>query len=211
MCNRYRNLKYGWRDWAEDFSQLRIPLRIPDPAPNLPEEFRPTDTAPLLRPLDADAPSAGLAGGLLRWDLVPHFWRKPIKEKRFLATNARSETVATLPAFRDAFARRRALAPADGFFEWTGPKGGKTKWLFTRADVPWFCFAAIWDFAQTADGPVESFSILTTAAGPDMSPYHTREPVILTPAQARDWLDLARPADDLMGASPAGSLVAARA
>jgi len=206
MCNLYRNLKYGWRDWTEDFSQLKIPLRFPDPLPNLREEVRPTDEAALLRPIDTADPAAGLEGAMARWDLVPHFWKQPIKAKPFLATNARSETVATTGAFKAAFARRRCLVPADGFFEWTGPKAAKTKWLFTVSGQPWFCFAGLWDHAETADGPVDSFTILTTAAGADMAAYHNRQPVILPRDRWMDWLDLAADPTPLFAAGPAGTL-----
>jgi putative SOS response-associated peptidase YedK len=206
MCNLYRNLKYGWRDWAEDFSQLKIPLRFPDPTPNLREEVRPTDPAPVLRPIDPANPSAGLEGAVLRWDLVPYFWKQPVKAKKFLATNARSETIATTAAFKGAFARRRCLVPADGFFEWTGEKGAKVRWLFTVADEPWFCFAGLWDHALTPDGPVDSFTILTTAAGPDMAPYHDRQPVIVPRERRMTWLDLTRDATSLFAAGPAGAL-----
>jgi putative SOS response-associated peptidase YedK len=206
MCNLYRNLKYGWRVWTEDFSQLKIPLRFPDPLPNLREEVRPTNSAAVLRPLDAGDPAAGMEAAMLRWDLVPHFWKQPVKAKTFLATNARSETVAKTSAFKAAFARRRCLVPADGFFEWTGEKGAKTRWLFTTADAPWFCFAGLWDHAETADGPVDSFTILTNAAGPDMAAYHDRQPVILPRERRMDWLDLAADPTPLFAPGPPGTL-----
>jgi putative SOS response-associated peptidase YedK len=206
MCNLYQNLSHGWRDWGESFLQKKIPLRFPDPLPNQPEEARPTDPAAIFRPLQATDPGAGLEALVLRWDLVPHVWRQPIKAKRFLATNARSETITTTGAFKDAFARRRCLVPADGFFEWTGEKRAKTKWLITAADQPWFCFAGLWEHAETADGPVDSFTILTTAAGPDMAAYHARQPVILPLDRRMDWLDLTRDATPLFEPGPAGTL-----
>jgi putative SOS response-associated peptidase YedK len=211
MCNLYRNLKSGWRDWTEDFSHLKIPLRFPDPLPNLREETRPTDRAAIIRPLDAADPAAGLEAAVMRWDLVPHFWKQPVKAKTFLATNARSETVATTAAFKAAFARRRCLVPADGFFEWTGEKAAKTKWLVTVADQPWFCFAGLWDHAETADGPIDSFTLLTTAAGPDMAAYHSRQPVILPRDRRMDWLDLAADPAALFAPGPPGTLRVERA
>jgi putative SOS response-associated peptidase YedK len=189
MCNRFR-AHYGWQDWAEDFSETRISLVFPDALPNLLPELRPTDPHPVFRPIDAAAPMAGLEAKVMRWDLVPNSFRAPLKTKKFLTTNARSETVGTTSAFREPFARRRCLVPADGFFEWTGEKGRKTKWLITVADQRCFCFAGIWDHAETADGPIDSFTILTTAAGPDMQPIHDRQPVILPRDRWHDWLDL---------------------
>ena len=206
MCNYFRNKKYGLTDWAEDFSQLKIPLRIPDPLPNLREGIRPTNEAAIIRPLDPADPPAGAEVAVMRWDLVPHFWKQPVKAKKFLATNARCETVAVTSAFKDAFAGRRCLVPADGFFEWTGETGAKTMWLFTAADQPWFCFAGLWDHAQTADGPVDSFTLLTTAAGPDMAPYHDRQPVILARDAWLTWLDLAADPRPLYAPGPPGTL-----
>lgn len=189
MCNRFR-AHLSWQDWAEDFSDTKVPLRFPNSLPNLLPELRPTDPHPVFRPLDAADPMAGLGAQMMRWDLVPNNFRAPLKTKKFLTTNARSESVSTTSAFRDAFARCRCLVPADGFYEWTGEKGRKTKWLITVADQRCFCFAGLWDHAETADGPINSFTILTTAAGPDMEPIHDRQPVILPRNRWGDWLDL---------------------
>jgi putative SOS response-associated peptidase YedK len=206
MCNRYRNKRFGWTDWTEDFSDLKIPLRFPDPLPNLREEIRPTNDAPIFRPIDANNPGAGLEAAVMRWDLVPFFWKQPIKAKKFLTTNARSETVATTSAFKGAFGHRRCLIPSDGFFEWTGQAGHKIKWLFTAADQPWFCFAGLWDHAETADGAVDSFTMLTTSAGQDMRPYHDRQPVILQREQWTCWLDLKADPSPLYAPGAAGTL-----
>ena len=121
-------------------------------------------------------------------------------------TNARSETVASTAAFRESFRRRRCLVPADGFYEWTGDKGAKTKHLITAADGAWFCMAGLWDRAETADGPIESFTILTTAAGEDMTAIHDRQPVILDREDWARWLDLKADVADLFPARPAGAL-----
>ena len=207
MCNRFRS-SLGWRDWTEDFSDTRVPLRFPDPLPNLLPEVRPTDPHAILRPIDPADPMAGLEAEVIRWDLVPHSWRQPIKAKKFLATNARSETVHATSAFKEAFARRRCLVPADGFYEWTGEKGRKTKWLITTAAHRSFCFAGLWDHAETADGPIDSFTILTTAAGPDMEPIHNRQPVILPRERWRDWLDLEGDPTALYRPGPPGTLLA---
>jgi putative SOS response-associated peptidase YedK len=206
MCNLFQTLNHGWAEWGEPFSDLKIPLKFPEPLPNLREEVRPTDPAAVFRPLDPLNPAAGLKGGLVRWDLVPHFWTQPVKAKRFLATNARSETVATTAAFKAAFVRRRCLVPADGFFEWTGEKKDKTRRLFTLAGEPWLCFAGLWDRAMTADGPIDSCAILTTAAGPDMSPYHHRQPVVLPCERWLSWLDLSADPAPLFVAGPPGTL-----
>ena len=131
----------------------------------------------------------------LRWGLVP-FWAKHPKEGARLI-NARSETVATKPAFRRAVKKRRCLVPADGYFEWVGE--GKKKqpyWIRMHDDGP-FLMAGIWDrwrdktADETADEtePLETFSILTTAANRIASEIHDRMPVILGPNDYDRWLD----------------------
>ena len=125
MCNCYRST-VRLEVVKEAFDALRLPLVFPNGAPNLQplDNIRPTDRAPIIRPLDPTDPSAGVEIVQARWDLIPWFWKQPIKAKKFLATNARSETVHTTAAFKEAFKRRRCLIPTDGFYEWTGEKKG---------------------------------------------------------------------------------------
>jgi putative SOS response-associated peptidase YedK len=209
MCNRYR-ASWAWREVTGEFSEYRLPLKFPTPdhAPNLePRDFRPTNPAPVMRPLDAADPAAGLEMVEIRWDLVPFFHKGPVKAKKYLCTNARVETVATQPAFREPFKRRRCLAPASLFYEWTGEKGKKQMWEIRHFEQPFFCFAGLWDRAQTADGPIESFTILTTAAGPDMAAIHDRQPVILRREHWASWLNPADPIEPLVQVEPAGALM----
>jgi putative SOS response-associated peptidase YedK len=205
MCNRYRQ-SLAWRELHEDFSQLKIPLRFPEAAPNIEPrlDVRPTNIAPIVRAIDAADPTAGVGLYNLRWDLVPFFHKGPLKAKKYLCTNCRSEEAATKPAFRESFKRRRCLVPANGFYEWTGEKGAKTKHLIEVVGERWFCMAGLWDRAETADGPIESFTIMTTAAGDDMSAIHDRQPVILAREDWGRWLDTASEVSDLFPARPAG-------
>lgn len=147
----------------------------------------------------------------LRWDLVPFFHKGSLKAKKYLCTNARSETVATQPAFREPFKRRRCLVPASSFYEWTGDKGAKVMWQISHSTQPFFCFAGLWDKAATADGEVESFTILTTAAGPDMIAVHDRQPVILRRDHWRTWLDASAPIEALVASEAAEPLQIRRA
>ena len=81
----------------------------------------------------------------MRWGLVPVRWKKPLKDVP-ATFNARAETVAEKPMFRDAFKRRRCIVPASGFFEKTGGKGEKVPHLFTAGDgSPVLAFAGVWD------------------------------------------------------------------
>jgi putative SOS response-associated peptidase YedK len=105
-------------------------------------------------------------------------------------SNARSETVATKPTFRDAFKRRRCLVLADGFFEWVPVSGRKQPHYFRRWDAGPFAFAGLWDRWKDPDGgSVQSCTILTTEANELVKPVHERMPVILAPADFGAWLD----------------------
>ncbi len=191
MCNRYGYLAPVSR-LAEEFSQVRPPLVVKDGAiPNVEprEHIRPTDPAPIIRPLDPTDPFVGVEMVDARWWLIPFFHRKSVKDWKPMCTNARAETLATAATFREAFKHRRCLVPATHFFEWTGPKGAKEMWRFTKADSDIFCFPGLWDVAETTDGRIESFTIVTTAPGPDCAPYHNRQPVILERDQWAIWLD----------------------
>ncbi|MBA3811522.1 MAG: SOS response-associated peptidase [Caulobacteraceae bacterium] len=192
MCNRYGYLAPISR-LVDEFSQVRIPIVFRDGAlPNLGprEHIRPTNIAPIIRPLDPADPFVGVELVDARWWLIPFFHRKSVKDWKPMCTNARAETVATTATFREAFRRRRCLVPATHFFEWTGERGSKQMWCFTKRDAEIFCFPGLWDVADTTDGRIESFTIITTAPGPDCEPYHNRQPVILEPDQWATWLDL---------------------
>jgi putative SOS response-associated peptidase YedK len=104
--------------------------------------------------------------------------------------NARSETVTTKPAFRDAIRLRRCLIPADGFYEWHRTGKVKQPYSFEVSDGALFGFAGLWDRWIDASGKaVETCSILTTTANAATSAVHDRMPVILDPNSYDLWLD----------------------
>lgn len=104
--------------------------------------------------------------------------------------NARSETVATRPAFRDALRLRRCLVPADGFYEWKRSGKAKLPYCFEVNDGELFAFAGIWDCWRDRNGTaVETCSILTTTANLVTRSVHDRMPVILDRSSFELWLD----------------------
>ena len=104
--------------------------------------------------------------------------------------NARSETVDTRGAFRDAFQKRRCVVPADGFFEWTGPKTARQPTWFHREDSALILFAGLYEAWQKEHGVWQTtFTILTTSANALLESYHDRMPVILADRDADDWMD----------------------
>ena len=124
---------------------------------------------------------------LMRWGLVPS-WAKDVRGGGLI--NARAETAATKPAFRDAFRSRRCLIPADGFYEWKrGPKKGLPFTVRQKDGGP-FALAGLWDVWQAPGGEaVESCAVLTTEANALMKELHERMPVILRPEDHAAWLD----------------------
>ena len=134
------------------------------------------------------------AASVARWGLIPHWWSKPLAEFKLTTFNARSEEAATKPVFRDAWAKRRCLIPAIGWYEWSGPKGKKQPWCITiQRNTPGFWFAGLWSQTRFGEGALRSCTILTTAAGEATKHLHPRTPVVLDEDQANAWLDDADP------------------
>ena len=130
---------------------------------------------------------------MMRWGLVPS-WANPETALKHSMFNARSETVAERPMFRDSFLKRRCLVPADGFYEWQhrqlgGGTGENTPMWIHNIDDQVITFAGIWSAWRGPDRIVESCAILTTTPNSLMSPIHDRMPVILDDDWAKIWLD----------------------
>jgi putative SOS response-associated peptidase YedK len=124
----------------------------------------------------------------LRWGLIPA-WAKEASIG-YKMINARAETAAEKPSFRDAMKRRRCLIPADGFYEWKKAGGKKLPYCFTMADDAIFAFAGLWERWRNPSGePVESCTILTTEPNELAREIHDRMPVILSPEDYELWLD----------------------
>lgn len=121
------------------------------------------------------------------WGLVPS-WSKDVNigSRMF---NARAETVAEKPSFRNAFKRRRCLIPASGFYEWKTEQGGKQPY-FCHLERPVFSFAGIWEqWADNMGNELQSCSILTQESTGKMQELHARMPVIIKEEQRPLWLD----------------------
>jgi putative SOS response-associated peptidase YedK len=183
MCGRFQ-LKPG-DDWMEEFGLSEVP--------DLPPRYNiaPTQDVVAIR---ADKDGARRAG-LLRWGLVPSFAEDPAVGNRLI--NARAETVARKPAFREPFRKRRCLVPADGFYEWRRAGRARDPFLIKMKDGRTFAFASVWDRWASKEERIESCSILTTAANELVAPIHDRMPVVLDRADYGLWLDPDAPEDEL--------------
>jgi putative SOS response-associated peptidase YedK len=136
------------------------------------------------------------AAGFMRWGLVPDWEDDPKTGSRLI--NARCETLAEKPTFREAFRRRRCLIPADGFYEWKAEGKRKVPYLFHRPDRKPFAFAGLWERRQReGEQPLLTCTIITTAANGLVRPLHDRMPVILTREQWTEWLKPGALANDV--------------
>ncbi len=198
MCGRYT--------LAETLDALRLLLQFFE-LPNLTPRWNiaPTQTAPVVRLGDDGVRHLAM----LRWGLVPG-WAKDLSFAAN-AINARAESVADKPTFRDAFRRRRCLVPADGYYEWMATGKLKQPYYFTLAAGGAMVFAGLWERRVSPAGEaVETFGFVTTDASPDVLPVHDRMPVLLDPAAWPLWLDPKTPPADLQALlkpPPAGRLV----
>jgi putative SOS response-associated peptidase YedK len=180
---------------------VHVFLSVFGPPLNLQPHYNiaPTNTVDVVRP--------GAKGRELvpmRWGLIPGWWKKSIKEVP-ATFNARSDTVAEKPMFRNAFRERRCIIPASGYFEWTGPKGAKQPHLFTAADgSPVLAIAGLWDrWRDPLAGGDETLSctMIVSGASAWMTPYHDRMPVLLDAKDFDAWLDGSLGPDALKPAS----------
>ena len=179
MCGRYRLSRrkqiieeyFNAAEWQDDWS----------PRYNI----APTQPVPVIRQHPKE-PVRQISS--MRWGSVPH-WSKDASGAAG-AINARSETAATKPAFRDPLRFRRCLIPADGFYEWKKNGGSKQPYCFEVNDGELFAFAGLWDGWKNAEGQwVRTCSILTTTPNAVTSAVHDRMPVILHPESYDLWLD----------------------
>jgi putative SOS response-associated peptidase YedK len=119
----------------------------------------------------------------MRWGLIPQWYKTPTDGP--LIINARSDTVAQKPAFREAIRQRRCILPASGFYEWSaGPGNTRLPWYITRTDGAPMAFGALWSHW----GEIDTVATVTLDGGPNMEGIHDREPLILNPADWPLWL-----------------------
>lgn len=124
-----------------------------------------------------------------RWGLVPFWAKDPAIGNRMI--NARAETVAEKPAYRQSFSRRRCLVLASGFYEWRKNADGKTPFFISRADDQPFGMAGLWDEWAKGDGePLRTCTVITTPANEFMQTMHHRMPVLMDGSSAPSWLNV---------------------
>jgi putative SOS response-associated peptidase YedK len=188
MCNLYTQSK-SVDEIAAIFRDLQMPLTYPDGIPNLsPRDIAISDPAPIVRASEEPG----------KFELVVRRWSWPAPNGKPVY-NFRSEG--------RSFPSGRCLALADGFYEFTKPEDSKQKtkdrWLFTAGDHPLVGVAGL---VRSNPQVGEAFTLLTTEPGEDVSPYHTRQIVVLPPHEWRAWLTHSAPESDVLRATSAGVL-----
>ena len=186
MCGRFT--------LTADPPSLRAELGV-----EVPEDLTPRyNVAPTQPVLSVIASASGWKPALLNWGLIP-FWSRD-RAGAHQRINARAESLEQKSSFREAFAQRRCLIVADGFFEWKKEGKYKQPVLIRRPDGRALTFAGLWDrWFERPGEPVYTCTIVTTAASSLLRPVHDRMPVILEPAEREIWLSRTSSAVDLHG------------
>jgi putative SOS response-associated peptidase YedK len=153
--------------------------------PNFPPRYdiAPTQPIAIVRLMDGQRQLA-----LVRWGFIPSWVKDP--KTVSLMFNARGETAAEKPAYRNAMKRRRCLVPADGFYEWKREGERKRPHWIRRKDGKPLAFAGLWEAWTGPNGEeLETAAIVTTAANDTLKPLHDRMPVVVAPDAFDLWLD----------------------
>jgi len=202
MCGRYASARKRI-ELLEEFGVQRDAVTEP-----LQPDYNVAPTKPVYAVLDRAETAPGNPAGessapgpverelrVMRWGLVP-FWAKDAKIGGRMI-NARAETVAEKPAFRRAFAKRRCLLPADGYYEWQQLDGAAKQPVYiSRADGRPLAFAGLYELwrdpavaREDPDAWLWTTTIITTSAPDELGMIHDRMPMIIDPARWADWLD----------------------
>ena len=187
MCGRFDDLiargAYRGLFKADRLPKSNFPLRY---------NIAPTDQIPIVRidPRDGEREVV-----MVRWGLIP-FWMK--EKPQVPHINARAETVHKSPLFREAFAKRRCLIPATGFYEWQKREDGKQPYRFRLKDLEPFAFAGVWEFTRLGGEDILSAAIIVGEPNSLLRVVHDRMPVMLMPEDYDRWLDPATKPDELL-------------
>lgn len=180
MCGRY-SLTRKEAELVERFGieQLLVENEALRPRYNI----APTQMVPVILDQDGERVLAEM-----KWGLIPFWAKDPKKTKPII--NARSESIAEKPFFKQAANMRRCLIPANGFYEWKKANKEKIPLFIHMENQQLFAFAGLWDQWKSPEGELlRSCTIITTEANDKMSPVHDRMPVIVRPEHEAIWLD----------------------
>lgn len=175
MCGRYSYTTDSTRRFEQ---ALDASFSAPGPRYNI----APGEENPVIH----ESP-AGYSMEAMWWGLVPHWLKDP--QTKYSTINAKVETVAKKPFYRDAFKSRRCLVPADGYYEWRKTGNGKQPYYIHQGGEP-FAFAGLWDFWKGEGAePFNSYAIITGPATEAIKDIHPRMPLILPESTWKAWMD----------------------
>ncbi len=178
MCGRYASGRDP-RDLQTHFEVEELPEEV------LPPRWNVAPTDPVYAVLQRDARRMLR---VVRWGLVPSWAKDPKVGSRFI--NARRETVADKPAFRAAYARRRCLLPADGYYEWKKEGTAKQPWYLASRDGAPLAMAGLYEVWRAPDGQrLWTCTVITTDAADEHGDIHDRTPLLVMREDWRRWLD----------------------
>lgn len=179
MCGRY-TLHQKTDAIAKRFNLARTPAIVSENYNVAPGQLMPVITED----------EQGRHFELMKWGLVPVWAKDPKMGCKLI--NARSESIFEKPMWRNVIKRKRAIIPADGFYEWkksTDPKGRKQPFYIHPKQTELFGFAGIWESWKNPDGQeIKTYSIITTEPNKEMRTIHDRMPVILHAEDEASWL-----------------------
>jgi putative SOS response-associated peptidase YedK len=186
MCGRY-TIRTSLQKIIEAMSPVLVRI---DPHLFVPRyNVAPTQDVPVIRLVPEGRELAAL-----HWGLIPPWAKDPAIGNRMI--NARSETAAQKPAFRDAFKKRRCLLVADGFYEWKKTPDGKQPYFIHLRDDSAFALAGVWERWSHDQQRIESCTLFTTEPNELMRPIHDRMPAIIGREDYQRWLDPKTDPDD---------------
>jgi putative SOS response-associated peptidase YedK len=199
MCGRF-TLTANTKKLAEAFAGFEIPA-----------DMTPRYNIAPSQPVAVIANNGQNKVEFFQWGLIPSWAKDPKIGNRMI--NARSETLAEKPSFRNAYKRRRCLVLSDGFYEWKKSNGAKTPMFIHLASGEPFAFAGLWEsWHSPDDSTILSCTIITTEPNELLAEIHNRMPVILPPAVYENWLDPAEQSpnqlNDLLRPFPAAEMAA---
>jgi putative SOS response-associated peptidase YedK len=188
VCGRFAQQRPA-AELAERFAAEPL---VPDPGERF--NIAPTDEALVV--VQRDERRAVTA---YRWGLIPHWADTPTAGSRTF--NARAETVATSPMFRDAFRRKRCLVPVDAFYEWRREAQVRQPFAIRRVDGDVLALAGLWSgWRDPTSGELRrTFTIVTTRANEAIAALHDRMPVVVDAERWDSWLEPAADPAELLG------------
>jgi len=196
MCGRFNLAGLSWAEVHALLSEGRVPAGWAEgrDVQAVPRSYNvaPTQDVPLVRFVHRHGGAGGgdLLPGFARWGLVPRWFRKPLKEWKATTINARVETVADAPSFRDAYRSGRCLIPMAGYYEWSTRTATKQPYYVKPAgNEPGFFALGLWSEAALPDFKGQTVAILTEEAEGQIAAIHDGQPVIVDAEGAKRWLD----------------------